>query len=216
MISAQGLLEVTNERDPNGIVWKHISDRVTALMAPDSNEVLQNLEEMYAMIDRRAIQVCEANRTRRHATNEEILASVCCSVRRSTRKARLYLGDLEGLPEATRGTVFRAIESSMMACLSLSSMDLAHREPEIVGRERSLAGARRSGSQRSARFRARSVAMAKKFAVRKETATCSDTALKVAVGKEYKLGRTAAIDAIDKGLQIMSAHPATLDGQQNT
>jgi hypothetical protein len=58
--------------------------------------------------------------------------------------------------------------------------------------------------------------MAQKFEVRKKTATCSDTALKVAVGKGYNLGRTAAIDAVDRGMQILSGHPASPDEQQNT
>jgi hypothetical protein len=81
------------EPDPEGIIVKRIDDHATALMAPDSNAVLQNLLAMYEVVERRAIQIREANSTRRHPANNEILAHLFSRIRRNVTNARIYLTD---------------------------------------------------------------------------------------------------------------------------
>ena len=62
------------------------------------------------------------------------------------------------------------------------------------------------------RHEARNVAMAREFQLRSAASRKSDSALKADIGREYSLGRSRAIEAINNGLQILSEEQRTRTG----
>lgn len=58
----------------------------------------------------------------------------------------------------------------------------------------------------------RNLAMARRFQARRAVSRKSDSALKAEIGREYSVGRSTAIEAINRGLQILSEEERTRTG----
>ena len=77
-------------------------------------------------------------------------------------------------------------------------------ERAVQAHRASTESGRRSAEQRSSNTRQRDVLMAKEYLdLRESHPAISPTAAKAKIGKRHKLGRTAAITAVDRGLEIV-------------
>jgi hypothetical protein len=74
--------------------------------------------------------------------------------------------------------------------------------PQIGTGQKVRAAARLGGRQK--RMTKRNIALAQEFQGRRLDSGLSPTALKSEIGKHHKLKRSAAIDAVNQGLKILS------------
>jgi hypothetical protein len=73
------------------------------------------------------------------------------------------------------------------------------------------AAAKRGGRRKSAATAKRDTALAREFQARRPNSGLSPTALKTEIGEQHNLKRSAAIDAIDRGLKIVSGKRCSPD-----
>jgi hypothetical protein len=83
--------------------------------------------------------------------------------------------------------------------------------PWIKTGQKVRAAAKLGGRRKSVAVTKRDIALAQEFLSRRLNSEISPTALKTEIGKQHNLKRSAAIDAIDRGLKIVSGKRCSPD-----
>jgi len=132
------------------------------------------------------------------------LASLGASEPYEISSREWYLREIAENAEKVQGAAGNAdpwivVHLAMRLGTLIKEVDILVYEAAVTVGEASLAGAKRGGRTRAQPER--DVAYAREFQARRSSASCSDTELKIRVGKEHGLKRSAAIAAIDRGLE---------------
>ncbi len=113
--------------------------------------------------------------------------------------SRLERSDLDS---AARLNALGAVHSALILASEFHGWTVVDNEPAIDARIRSVDGAKRGSAAKARATQARDVKLAREYLARQSKPSgLSVSALMQEIGKSARLGRTASIDAIKRGLQ---------------
>jgi hypothetical protein len=104
--------------------------------------------------------------------------------------------------DAARLAAHAAVKEALSAAWLFNALGIVEHEVGIVARAQALAGARRGGAKKAEQIAERNKAIAAEYVQRRKTSRKSVTALMQEVGARAGLSRSAAVEAIKKGLKI--------------
>src|SRR5947208_12383979 len=106
------------------------------------------------------------------------------------------------LDSTARQNALAAVHLALILASEFHGWTVVDNEPAIDARIRSVAGAKRGSVGKAREIETRDVELARKYLARRsKPGGQSDSALKQEIGKCAELGRTASIEAINRGLQ---------------
>ena len=236
LVSPRGVVRISRERASEGFRVEQIDARTHAILGPSPEETTENVRVLLKALGEGVKEETARLGLPQNEPGNEVASYLNDDLDADLRAIIHHLAEFEATLEAMRHSAFpphvkpsdeaselekklkamrhsaySAIERALHAAVGVEFLTIVRHEVEIAAHMLALDGARRSGNAREKQNKKRNVLVAREFLLCRPSARGSETALKAAVGRKFGLRRTAAIDAVNQGLRILSADPAKPD-----